>query len=211
MSEEKEKVSIEALDKDFHETAADKPRSDISNLVATKLAIGLYAMNPLDGARHILEAILAINPKNWEQAGLGPEVREKAMRLLTVCYPLIKPTHIDPETAIIAFPFDPDDADLYLSFWQGWDFPDPSSASYQRAKNTNNRRFYLKLLTLVLRDGTDIGFCDRVSNAYKINAIPFAYQLAETLFRKYVNLAAWEQALAFIGEKKPLGDRSAEG
>jgi len=192
------KVSMDEIDDAFRETSADKPRPDISNIVATILAIAAYGKTPLDGIRHILESILMIPPENWEIAGLDLELREKAARMRTVCYSLIDFRKLDETDGMVSFPFDPDDADLYLSFFKGWNYLDLFPHEWRSAKASNNRRYYLKLLTITLRAGTDLSLCDTVKIAFIDDTTTFTFGLIEKLFRKYISSTVWEQAMGFI-------------
>ncbi len=204
MSEEQEpkkqkgKISLEELEKVFRDTASDKPRPDISNLVATKLAVAFCAARPIDGIRHTLEAVLAIPKENWGLAGLVADEMERISKMRAVCYPIINFRKVDDTTGSIAFPFDPNDADLYLSFFEGWDYLDQYPAEWKSAKSRNNRRYYLKLLALTLKEGADLSLCDTVANSFIHSATPFTYALSEKLFKKFISATEWEQAMAFV-------------
>jgi|GEM_PF-6824272 hypothetical protein len=199
MTEKQEgKVSKEQINKAFHETASDKPRLDINNLVATKLAIAFYSTDALIGIRHTLESILAIPQENYDLAGLDPEIREKAARYRSACTCLIKFRKVNEDTGIIAFDFDPEDADLYLSFFKGWESLDLYPEKWKEAKSANNRRYYLKLLVLNLKDGAPLGLCDTIINAFINEVTMFTYPLTERLFRNYISAEQWAQALGFV-------------
>jgi hypothetical protein len=164
-------------------------RSDIKNLIATELAMALYAPTPLQKLRHIFEAFELLTPSQ-QALLLRKEDIERAHRYRQLANCINDLQKTDNERAFIPFDFPISEAPSYLDFFTQW----------YRTLGASDWGDYRYRLAMYLKSGqASLAICFEVKSAFINTAMPFALSLFRSMFGSYIGTADLEAALERIG------------